>query len=151
MLQPRLPPEPAQSSSPGGAAHAFNTQRTPFDALGGEASVRALVDVFYDTMDRESTFARIRGLHKPSLNEARDKLFEFLCGWLGGPQLYVQKHGHPRLRARHAPFPIGDAERDLWLACMKSALDARKIEGDLRAFLDQRFAHVADFMRNAGV
>ena len=68
--------------------------------------------------------------------------------WLGGPDLYVQKHGHPRLRMRHAPFPIGEAERDQWLACMAAAMDHLGIEGDIRAFLDARFAHVADFLRN---
>jgi hemoglobin len=130
------------------ASHSFNSQNTPFDALGGETNVRALVDEFYDTMDREPAFAKIRALHQPALDEAREKLFEFLCGWLGGPQLYVQKHGHPRLRARHAPFPIATAERDLWLACMNAAMDARGIAGEVRAFLNQRFAHVADFMRN---
>ena len=71
-------------------------------------------------------------------------------GWLGGPQHYVQKHGHPRLRMRHAPFPIGDAERDQWLECMTLAMDELGLEGELRAFLDARFTQVADFMRNRG-
>jgi hemoglobin len=145
MLQPGLPqPEPETN-----ATHAFNAQRTPFDALGGDAAVRALVTAFYDTMDREPAFAHIRSLHKPSLQEARDKLYEFLSGWLGGPPLYENKHGHPRLRGRHMPFPIGETERDQWLSCMKIALDAKGVNGDIRAFLDQRFAHVANFLRNA--
>ncbi|HVP72538.1 MAG TPA: group II truncated hemoglobin, partial [Phycisphaerales bacterium] len=126
----------------------FNAQNTPYNALGGDGAVRALVTTFYETMDRDPAFARIRSLHKPTLDEAREKLYEFLCGWLGGPELYMQKYGHPRLRGRHMPFPIGEAERDLWLACMKSALDERGVSGEIRAFLDQRFAHVANFMRN---
>ena len=130
------------------ASHSFSANNTPFDAVGGEENVRALVDQFYDIMHREPSFARIRALHKPSLDEARQKLFEFLCGWLGGPQLYVQKYGHPRLRARHAPFPIATTERDMWLACMRAAMDARGIAGEVRMFLNQRFDHVADFMRN---
>lgn len=143
MLQPGLPQQDQTA-----AAHPFNAQRTPYEALGGESAVRALVTAFYDAMDRDPAFARIRSLHKPSLEEAREKLFEFLCGWLGGPELYVNKYGHPRLRGRHMPFPIGEPERDQWLACMKIALDANAVAGDIRAFLDQRFAHVANFMRN---
>ena len=111
--------------------------------------MRALVSAFYDAMDREPAFAHIRSLHKPSLDDAREKLFEFLCGWLGGPPLFERKHGHPRLRARHMPFPIGEIERDQWLACMKSALEHRELAGDIRALLDQRVAHVANFLRNA--
>jgi len=128
----------------------FGSSHTPFAAIGGETSVRALVDEFYDRMDHESGFAGIRALHQPDLSAARDKLFWFLCGWLGGPDYFVQRFGHPRLRARHLPFPIGTSERDQWLACMRSAMDARAITGDLRAHLDSRFAQVADFMRNAG-
>jgi hemoglobin len=126
----------------------FGPQNTPYDALGGNAAVRSLVDAFYDHMDRDAEFATIRALHKPNLTEARQKLYEFLSGWLGGPPLYVQKHGHPRLRGRHALFPIGEAERDQWLACMGRAMDGRGVSGDLRGFLDARLAHVADFLRN---
>ena len=126
----------------------FDAKNTPFMAIGGDEPVRALVDCFYDHMDQDEAFQVIRALHPEDLAESREKLFEFLCGWLGGPQYYVQKHGHPRLRMRHAPFSIGEIERDQWLACMAKALDERAIEGELREFLDARFAHVADFMRN---
>ncbi len=144
MLQPGLP-------TPSHAAHPFNEQHTPYKALGGEEAVQRLVTAFYDAMDREPGFARIRSLHQPTLEEAREKLFEFLSGWLGGPELYVNKYGHPRLRGRHLPFPIGESERDQWLACMKIALDQCQVTGDIRTFLDQRFAHVANFLRNVGV
>ena len=127
---------------------AFNEHNTPYEALGGDHAVRALVDCFYDSMHRDPRFARIRALHKPDLADARQKLYEFLCGWLGGPQLYIQKHGHPRLRARHTPFAIGELQRDQWLACMASAMNERNVSGEIRAFLDSRFRHVADFMRN---
>ena len=137
-----LPLQPQPVSSP------FSPDRTPYDAIGGDAAVRGLVDHFYDLMDREPAYAGIRSLHKPDLSNARDKLYEFLCGWLGGPPLYMQKHGHPRLRGRHMPFAIGDAQRDQWMACMTRAMNDRGITGDLRAFLDARFKHVADFMRN---
>ena len=111
--------------------------------------MRALVDAFYDHMDRDAEFVGIRALHPHDLTTSRDKLYEFLSGWLGGPQLYVQKHGHPKLRARHAPFPIGASERDQWLACMGRAMEDRGIDGEVRRFLEQKFAQVADFMRNA--
>ena len=126
----------------------FDAENTPFMAIGGEAPVRALVDAFYDHMDRDEPYAVIRALHPDDLAESRDKLFEFLCGWLGGPQLYMEKRGHPRLRMRHAPFPIGEDERDQWLGCMAVAMDELELSGELRAFLDARFAHVADFLRN---
>jgi hemoglobin len=126
----------------------FGPDNTPYDAIGGDVRVRELVDTFYDHMRDDPAFATIRALHPDDLTESREKLYMFLSGWLGGPPLYIEKHGHPRLRARHAPFAIGDAERDQWLACMGCAMDGCGIDGELRAFLDQRFAHVADFMRN---
>ncbi|MEC8734948.1 MAG: group II truncated hemoglobin [Planctomycetota bacterium] len=126
----------------------FDANHTPFEAIGGEEAVRALVDAFYDHMDRDEDFKVIRDLHPADLEESREKLHLFLCGWLGGPPLYVQKHGHPRLRMRHAPFPIGETERDQWLDCMARAMEDREVTGALRDFLDARFAHVADFMRN---
>lgn len=126
----------------------FGPEDTPYETLGGQDAVRSLIESFYDHMDRDDSFATIRGLHPDDLTESREKLFAFLCGWLGGPQLYVEKHGHPRLRMRHAPFAIGETERDQWLACMGKALDENDVTGEVRTFLDARFAHVADFMRN---
>lgn len=136
--------------SPQHMTQPFGPDNTPYDALGGDAEVRALVDTFYDHMDQDPAFRTIRELHPDDLSESRDKLYEFLSGWLGGPGLYIQKRGHPRLRARHAPFPIGESERDQWLECMRRAMNDRNITGDLRTFLEQRFTHVADFMRNRG-
>lgn len=135
---------PGSPGPPGG----FGPDRTPFDAIGGEHGVRALVDRFYDHMDANPDYRAIRDLHPDDLADSREKLRLFLVGWLGGPPLYVERFGHPRLRMRHAPFPIGDQERDQWLACMADAMNEQGIDGELRTFLDQRFAHVADFMRN---
>jgi hemoglobin len=126
----------------------YGPDNKPYDELGGETTVRAIVQAFYDDMDLNPARATIRALHPDDLESSREKLFEFLSGWLGGPELFVAKHGHPRLRQRHAQFPIGTPERDQWLACMAVALDANNVEGDLRQFLDAQFAHVADFMRN---
>ena len=121
---------------------------TPYERLGGEAGVRELVTRFYDYMDQLSEAQQIRALHAKSLRGSREKLFLFLSGWLGGPDLYQQKYGHPRLRARHLPFSIGRAERDQWLLCMGKALDDMAIADDLRAHLKQAFFQVADHMRN---
>lgn len=121
-----------------------------FDALGGEAAVRALVDRFYDLMDLEPAYAGIRRLHPDTLDGSRDKLFWFLCGWLGGPDLYVQRFGHPRLRARHLPYSIGIAERDQWLACMAQAVAECGLDPALAQRLHEAFFNTADWMRNRG-
>lgn len=123
---------------------------TPFEQLGGEPAVRALVDRFYDLMDLEPGFAGIRVLHPASLDGSRDKLHWFLCGWLGGPDLYQQRFGHPRLRARHLPYAIGIAERDQWLACMLSAMAEQQVDLALAERLAQSFFGTADWMRNQG-
>ena len=141
--EPRGMPLPLGGGGAGGGPG-----HTPYDAIGGDARMRELTDRFYDRMDEDPAYRTIRDLHPPDLEESRQKLYEFLSGWLGGPQLYMQRRGHPRLRMRHGPFPIGEAERDQWLACMRDAMDAMGIDGELRAFLEQRFTHVADFMRN---
>jgi hemoglobin len=121
---------------------------TPYERLGGEEAVRRLVARFYDLMELEPEFLALRGLHATSLDSAREKLFLFLSGWLGGPDLYVQRHGHPRLRARHLPFPIGVRERDAWLACMAQAMIDTGVEPALRERLAESFAKTADWMRN---
>jgi hemoglobin len=119
-----------------------------YDLIGGEAGVRRLVDRFYDLMDTSPEAANVRALHATSLKASREKLFLFLTGWLGGPQLYVEKFGHPMLRARHLPFSIGTRERDEWLWCMKQALGEQAMPDELRVFLTQRFEALADHMRN---
>jgi hemoglobin len=123
---------------------------TAFDALGGEAAVRRLVDRFYDLMDLEPGYADLRALHPTSLDGSRDKLFWFLCGWLGGPGHYTERFGHPRLRARHLPYAIGIRERDQWLACMAEALRDEGIDPALAQRLVEAFFNTADWMRNKG-
>jgi len=123
---------------------------TAFEWMGGEARVRSLVDRFYDLMDLEPAYAVLRSVHGDSLNDARDKLFWFLCGWLGGPDHYIERFGHPRLRARHMPFRIGIKERDQWLACMAQAMREVEVDGELAARLETSFFQTADWMRNQG-
>lgn len=123
-------------------------QNDHYQRIGGEAGVRALVQRFYQLMDELPEAHRIRKMHHISLKGAEDKLFMFLSGWMGGPQLFVEKFGHPRLRQRHMPFAIGDEERDQWMLCMTQALDETVQDEVLRNELKAAFQKVADFMRN---
>ena len=123
---------------------------TPFDWMGGEPQVKALVERFYDLMDLEPGYAELRAVHGSDLASAREKLFWFLCGWLGGPQHYTERFGHPRLRARHMPFKIGILERDQWLACMDQAMGEVGVDQALRVRLDESFFKTAHWMRNVG-
>ena len=126
---------------------------TPFDALGGEPAVQALVERFYDLMDLEPGYAQLRAVHGSDLEQARQRLFWYLCGWLGGPSYYTDRFGHPRLRARHLPQnfggkTIGLVERDQWLACMDQAMAETAVPEPLRAQLGMAFFRTADWMRN---
>jgi len=123
---------------------------TPYEQLGSDAGIRALVDRFYDLMDSAPEATNVRALHAESLKQSREKLYLFLSGWVGGPPLYVERFGHPRLRARHLPFAIGERERDEWLWCMDRALTAHEIPGPLRELLRERLHALADHMRNQG-
>jgi len=122
----------------------------PYDLIGGEPVVRALVDRFYDLMDLEPGYAALRASHGTDLSGARQKLFQFLSGWLGGPPLYVEQYGHPRLRMRHMPFSIGVLERDQWVACMEQAMQEKQVDPLLRERLKASFFQTADWMRNIG-
>lgn len=121
---------------------------TLYELLDGESGVRALVDRFYDLMDLEPAFAGIRGMHPSTLEGSRDKLFWFLSGWTGGPNLFVERFGHPRLRARHLPYAIATDERDQWLRCMEMAMQDVGIAPSLQEHLQKAFAETADWMRN---
>lgn len=124
--------------------------RSAYEWVGGEDAVRALVDRFYDLMDLEPAYAELRALHPTDMAGSRDKLFWFLCGWLGGPQHYTQRFGHPMLRARHLPFAIGIRERDQWLACMSQAMREREVDPAMAERLAEAFFGTADWMRNKG-
>lgn len=124
---------------------------SPYQRLGGSERVRAVVERFYDAMsDHEPALARLHVCDDQGrvAREPRERFALFFIGWLGGPQDYVARHGHPRLRMRHARVPVDAAMRDAWLRCMGMALDAEGVTGELRAFLDDRLAQVADFLRN---
>jgi hemoglobin len=125
-----------------------NEKRSHYERIGGETKVRELVQRFYHLMDELPEAYGVRKMHPPSLKGAEDKLFKYLSGWMGGPQLFVQEFGHPMLRQRHLPFSISKTERDQWLLCMGQALDDVVEEEQLRNELKVAFIKVADFMRN---
>lgn len=126
----------------------MNENPTPFARIGGEPAVRRLVKRFYELMDTLPEAYGIRKLHAADLSGAEDKLFMFLSGWLGGPQLYVEKFGHPMLRARHLPFPISSNEAEQWMLCMRQAMADVITDEALRAALDKALDDLARHMRN---
>lgn len=119
-----------------------------YELIGGAEKLRELVDRFYDLMQLEAEFASINQMHPQPNDSSRDKLFWFLSGWMGGPNLYIEQFGHPRLRARHLPYAIGVAERDQWLRCMAWAMQDVGIDQLLQEHLMTSFYQTADWMRN---
>lgn len=127
---------------------AGSTKSTFYELLGGTEKIRDLVERFYDIMECDPKAATIRALHPQDLTASREKLFMFLTGWTGGPQLYIERYGHPFLRRRHAPFAIDESERDQWMYCMVRAMHEIGIEEQLMIKLAEALYGVADFMRN---
>jgi hemoglobin len=131
---------------------AGSNQSTFYELLGSEASgqalIKQLVDTFYDVMESDPKAAGIRAIHQADLTDAREKLTMFLTGWMGGPQLYIERHGHPMLRRRHMPFVIGESERDQWMYCMIRAMHTLQLDEEVMKKLASQLYGVADFMRN---
>jgi hemoglobin len=123
-------------------------QKSLYEVIGGIDKVDELVNRFYDLMALEETLSDLRAMHPADLSGSREKLKFFLTGWMGGPDIYSPKYGHPMLRARHLPFKIGVKERNQWLACMYQALEDCGIEGDIAEQLQKSFFNTADWMRN---
>ncbi len=127
-------------------AHPWGDAATPYEELGGEAVVRKLVDRFYDRIRDDSP--SLRAMHPADDSNSRRNLFEYFSGWMGGPNLYADRKGHPRLRMRHLPFAIGENEANEWLRCMRGAIDDIGIPDPLRGYLDLRLEQTAQHMRN---
>ena len=127
-------------------AHPWGDAPTPYAALGGEATIRRIVDRFYDIIDADAP--TLRAMLPRDDSVSRDKLYAYLVEWTGGPALYTPDRGHPRMRMRHLPFPIGEDEVTTWLACMERSLDDNDVHGDVRTFLDERITALAHHMRN---
>ena len=129
-----------------------SNKSTFFELLGGEAggveNIRKLVETFYDIMDSDPKAQPIRAMHPADLTGSREKLFMFLTGWTGGPQLYIERYGHPFLRQRHMPFSINESARDQWMYCMIKAMEQLGYEESLMTKLAEQLYGVADFMRN---
>jgi hemoglobin len=123
---------------------------SPYERIGGDAAIRKLVDRFYELMDELPETYAARKIHPADLTESGNKLFDFLSGWLGGPQRFIEKHGHPMLRRRHLPYAIGPEERDQWLLSMKMALEETVADVALRDSLYAQFVQLGEHMRNRG-
>lgn len=125
-----------------------NTQITPYELIGKEAAIRSLVERFYFFMDTLPESSGIRAMHATDLSDAHDKLFKFLSGWLGGPDLFIQEYGHPRLRQRHFLFAIDAGARDQWMLCMNKALNEITMDANFRENLTQALQQLATHMIN---
>lgn len=119
-----------------------------YERLGGAAALHRLVNRFYELMDELPEAYTVRKIHPEGLAGSAESLFEFLSGWFGGPPLYSNKKGHPRLRMRHAPYAVGPVERDEWMLCMRLALTEQVEDADLRDALTETFQKMADHMVN---
>lgn len=124
------------------------TGPTPFEQIGGQPAVDRIIDLFYDRMETLPEARIIRVLHPEDLGATRAVLKRYLAEWLGGPRAYSEERGHPRLRARHLPFSIGDEERDAWMVCMRGALEEVVADVSIREWLVEKLSGVADWMRN---
>jgi hemoglobin len=123
-------------------------QQSPYEMIGGETTVRQIVDRFYDIMDSAPAAARIRAMHAKDLSPMRQRLFEFLSGWLGGPPLYFQRPNHKCIVSAHQPFAIGTEERDAWMQCMRQAMVDCGVGMDVRTLLDPPLLRMAEAFRN---
>lgn len=123
-------------------------QKTAYEMMGGEEVLRKLIKRFYEIMDTMAEAKGVRDMHPANLQGSEDKLFMFMSGWLGGPNLFQEKYGHPRLRARHLPFTIGKSERDQWMICMVQAFEDVGIQEPIRSEVLHSLLNLADHMRN---
>lgn len=119
-----------------------------YAAIGGVDALRLLVARFYELMDQLPQARALRALHPADLGQSKERLLMFLSGWLGGPPLYAERFGPPRLRAAHTAFPVGADSRDAWMDCMTQALQEQVGDEALRAQLIAAFYKTADFLRN---
>lgn len=121
---------------------------SPYERLGGAPALRTLVDRFYDTMDQDPAAADVRRMHQADLGPIRDKLFDWLSGWSGGPPLYNARPDRACIMSAHAPYAIGPVERDQWMACMRAALNGLTLEPDVRTLFETAFSRMAEGLRN---
>lgn len=137
LMMPSPPPE---------TAHPWGDAITPYEEIGGDEGIRRLAGVFYDVIEEGSP--SLRAMLPANTKNTREKFSMYLSGWMGGPPLYEERWGHPRLRMRHLPFTIATTEADEWMRCMREAMSRAEIGEPLRTFLDERFGQLALHMRN---
>jgi hemoglobin len=121
---------------------------TLYEAIGGDATIRALTRRFYQLMDTLPEAKNCRAIHPADLSGSEEKLYDYLTGYLGGPPVYVEKYGHPRLRSRHFGAAIGVAERDEWLLCFSRALEDTVANAKLRDIIWPPIERLAHHMQN---
>jgi hemoglobin len=125
------------------------TQQTPYELLGKDDGIKALANAFYDAMDSLPNAEHIRKMHAASLTDVKQKLYEYLSGWLGGPDIYREKYGHICLTDQHKPFTINSNDRDQWLHCFDYALDEINASEEVKVMLKQPMFRMADFLVNS--
>jgi len=122
---------------------------TPYELIGKEEGVKTLAAAFYDSMDELEEAEEVRRMHAANLDLIKEKLFEYLNGWLGGPHLYKDKYGTICLTEPHQPYPIGEDQRDQWIACWNRALEKMDAPEDFRAMTKEPIERMASFLVNA--
>lgn len=143
-LKKILSPSPTSTT-----AHTANSQQSnAFERVGGEKVIKALAHQFYQQMQTLDETQALLAIHRAPIEESEQKLYEFLSGWLGGPNLYQEKHGHPALRARHMPFKVDDTMVEQWLLCMNNAIEMEIAEPQHREAIFQAISTLAKHMRN---
>lgn len=121
--------------------------QTPYEILG-EEGIRELTDAFYDFMAESSEASGIRAMHAEDLTPMKEKLAEYLTGWMGGPPIYAQKYGSVCMTGPHKGYAIGESERDQWLLCMNKALERINASDELKAMLKEPMFGIADAVKN---
>ncbi|GAA2879487.1 hemoglobin [Aminobacter niigataensis] len=124
--------------------------RSLYHELGGEEAIRRLVEIFYDIVEQDEEAAELHLLHRRGhgVAHSREEQFNYLCGFFGGPSYYVQKHGHSRLKEIHEHVAIGPELRDLWLKCMRQAVDKAELPERLQDLIMRHFTFAAETTRN---
>lgn len=120
--------------------------QTLYDMIGGEPTVRALVNAFYM---RVQAHPQLSKLFPEDITPVRNKQYRFLTQFLGGPSLYTQVYGHPMLRAKHIPHPVTPTRAKEWLSCMAEAMDEIGLEGQAREYIFERLTMTAHHMVNS--
>ncbi len=125
----------------------YGTNDATFAAAGGATGIRRLVDAFYDIMATDAEYEKILKWHPTDLEESRDRLARFLCGWMGGPNEYEEKYGTISIPGAHSHLAVTERERDMWLGCMRQAMDAQSYPEDFKEYLMKQLAIPAERVR----